>query len=330
MNLVDLLDEKGLQQDEWSLTAPTFGSEGQLTVIGWSGRNWSNKLYILKCSKCSDDNDLFGEGYFRSMKGDLLRLKVPCGCSKSTNWSREQYTTLCTRKAKELGYTFLGFEGEWRSKSTRIKMLCDKHGEWNSCIINRLISRGRGCPGCKADLTSERLTKPDDVMIASFLASGAFHPDTEFWRSERITKAGYKSHWYVSCPECGEIGESFSGDLQQGSRSCGCSDQRQREAYINWILDNSKLIAIKFGIASNTMRRVKNQNRNSIYQVLNAYKYTFADVISCKAAERECKSTLACGVINKQEMADGHTETTSVQNLSKIEEIYKKHGGVKT
>ena len=35
-NLEDLIDpEYGLQQDEWSLTRPRFGTEGQLEVIGW-------------------------------------------------------------------------------------------------------------------------------------------------------------------------------------------------------------------------------------------------------------------------------------------------------
>lgn len=30
MNLEDLIDDKGLQQDEWSLTKPMFGEEDQL------------------------------------------------------------------------------------------------------------------------------------------------------------------------------------------------------------------------------------------------------------------------------------------------------------
>ena len=40
MNLEDVLDpEYGLQQDAWSLSKPTFGEEGQLEVVGWSGKS---------------------------------------------------------------------------------------------------------------------------------------------------------------------------------------------------------------------------------------------------------------------------------------------------
>ena len=64
MNLEDVLDpEYGLQQDAWSLSKPTFGEEGQLEVVGWSGIQGRIKLYVLKCDKCSQGSELFGEGY---------------------------------------------------------------------------------------------------------------------------------------------------------------------------------------------------------------------------------------------------------------------------
>lgn len=66
MNLSELIDDNGLQQDEWSLTKPKFGKEGQLEVVGWGGRFKSIgvKFYILKCKKCNQDTELFGEGVF--------------------------------------------------------------------------------------------------------------------------------------------------------------------------------------------------------------------------------------------------------------------------
>ena len=50
MNLEDVIDpEYGLQQDEWSLSKPKFDEEGQLEVIGWSGRQKTNnaRFYLL-------------------------------------------------------------------------------------------------------------------------------------------------------------------------------------------------------------------------------------------------------------------------------------------
>lgn len=335
MNLEDVLDpEYGLQQDEWSLSKPTFGDEGQLegplTVVGWNGRRGNgNKLYILKCSKCSQDSELFGDGYFRSTKSNLVNGQVPCGCSKTPRWSEEQYIVLCQRKTQELGYKFLGFEGEWKGTFTKIGMLCDEHGDWSSGSINNLINNGHGCPGCKADAVAESKIKPDNEMIGSFHESGAFHPDTKFWRSERKKSDGYKGYWFMSCPECGESGESFCSDLQKGRRPCACSKHRQQECYINWLIDDhNNAVAIKFGIANNSKQRIKNQDRQSAYTLKQHSVYVFPDTLSCKKAERECKKELDCGVVLKRDMPDGYSETTWAYNIGKVKDIYERNGGV--
>ena len=333
MNLEDLVDENGLQQDDYSLSGVVFGEDGQLEVIGWSGKDGSNKYYILKCNKCSQDRELFGEGYFRSLKGGLVKKKVPCGCSNNPRWSKEQYVILCLRKAKELGYTFLGFAGEWKGQTTKIKMLCEKHGDWSSGVIANLINIGHGCPGCGVEATREAVRKasikPDDVMIASFHKPKAFHPDTKFWRSERLNSRGRANYWHVSCPECGEDGESTRSNLQIGQRPCACSPMRQQECYINWIIDeHNNAVAVKFGIANNSKSRVKSQNRQSAYEVRQHQVYTFPSVQSCKKAERECKKELDCGIILKRDMPDGWTETTWTYNLQRVVAIYKRNGGM--
>jgi hypothetical protein len=330
VDLIDLVGEKGIQQDEWSLTAPTFGKEDQLEVVGWSGKSRGrSKLYILKCNKCSKDSELFGDGYFRSKKGDLVRGRVPCGCSRKAEWSKEQYFILCSRKARELGYTFLGFEGEWKGRDNKIRMLCEKHGEWLSGSIDGLIHKGQGCPGCGVDAVAEARTKPDDVMIASFLASDSFHPDTKFWRSERECSRGKKAYWYMSCPECGEVGETQSGNLQLGKRSCACSKHRQQECYINWLIDDhNNAVAIKFGIARDSKQRIKQQDSKSVYTLKQHSIYVFPSVQACKKAERECKKELETGVVLKRDMPDGYSETTWAYNIGRVKTIYERNGGV--
>ena len=330
MNLQEILSEEGLQQDGWSLSQPSFGAECQLEVVGWSGKHGSgHKLYILICHKCNQDSELFGEGYFKSVKGDLVRRLLPCGCARSPRWSKDQFAILCSRKAVQLGYIFLGFIGDWKGASTKIKMLCEKHGEWTSGNINDLTRKDSGCPACRTDVVAKASTKPDNVMIDSFFASGAFHPQTKFWRSDRKNSQGYKIYWFVSCPDCGETGESVSNNLQQGCRSCACSTHRQKECYINWVVEDCEAVAIKFGIANNSKRRVKQQNLKTTYTLKQHSVYTFPDVTSCKNAERECKQELECGVVLKRDMSDGYTETTWVYNLDKIIEIYERNEGVR-
>ena len=327
MDLIDLTFGQELQQDEWSLTAPTFGKKGQLTVVGWSSRGKSgkgHKLYILKCNKCSQESRLFGEGYFSSTKGNLVNGVVPCGCSEAPKWTRDQYLMLCERKAIEIGHTFLGFEGEWKKSRTKIKMLCQKHGEWNKGTVNNLLGHGVGCLECGVDAK----TKPADVMIESFFASGAFHPDTKFWRSDRKSKKSRNSYWFMSCPVCGEVGESTGSSLQKGKRSCACSKHRQQECYINWVLDGENPVALKFGVARDSKQRIKQQDSKSAYTLKQHSVYQFSSVQECKQSERECLQELDCGVVLKRDLPDGYTETTWVYNLEKIIEIYERNGGV--
>lgn len=331
MNLEDVIDpEYGLQQDERSLTRPKFGSEGQLEVVGWSEKPRTNKHYILKCGTCSQDSELFGEGYFKSLKMSLVRGQLPCGCSKTPKWSKDQYKVLCSRKAQELGYTFLGFTAEWKGGHTKTRTVCEEHGEWSTGTINRLINRCNGCPECQADALVSVRTKSNDVMIKSFFASGSFPPDTEFWKSDRKNKSGHKIYWCTYCPECKEIAESSSSRLQKGHRPCMCSIHRQKEAYINLLFDaNDLAVAIKFGISRDSNHRIKKQNSDSAYNLKQHSVYTFMTVRSCKQAERECKKELECEVVLKRDMLDGYTETTWVYNLEKIIEIYERNGGIR-
>ena len=329
MNLEDVIDENGLQQDKWSLSKPRFGEEGQLEVIGWSGKSGSKKYYILKCNKCSQDGELFGEGYFKASRYNLLKPAIPCGCSYHPQWSKDQYSTLCARKSKELGNIFIGFEGEWRGHKTKVIQSCLKHGEWGSGSITGLINGGSGCKGCQHDIIGEAHSKPDYDMIESFHLSGSYHPYTKFWRSGRLNSNGYTGYWYYLCGKCGEKGESWSSKLQLGQLSCACNLHRQQECYINWIVDDREnAVAIKFGIARDSKQRIKSQDRQSLYEVRQYQVYTFPSVQQCKQAERECKKELECGVVLKRDMPDGWTETTWSYNIGKVVDIYKRNGGV--
>lgn len=332
MNREDVIDPRyGLQQDEWSLSKPRFGEEGQLEVVGWSGRmgNGTNKIYILRCGKCSQDKELFGGGYFKSPKSSLGRGGVPCGYSRRRNWNKDQYEVLCKRKAGEQGLSFIGFFGEkCLGMATKLKLRCPVHGEWCTTSINGLLTDGDGCNECgrvRSILSARR--KPDEQYIASFMASGSFCEGTKFSRSDRVSASGWKVYWKVDCPRCSESGESTGSDLKKGHLPCACTN-RQQQAYINKVMDGHEAIAVKFGIARDSNVRVKQQNFKSTYRITQHSTYKFPDISSCKQAERECKQELDCGVVLKRDMLDGYTETTWLYNLEKIEEIYKRNGGV--
>lgn len=328
MNLKDLVSpDNELQQDEFSLKNQSFGKDGSLSVIGFVLTGRRDKSYIIKCTTCSMDAELFGEGLFISSRSSLQVGQIPCGCSKSPRWTKEQYRVLCQRAADRLGYRFIDFIGEWKNNNTKLQMECEKHGEWASGRIMTLINRGYVCPRCGIESIGQGNKKPDEVMIQSFFDSGAFHPETKFWRSEKLDTNGFKVYWHILCPECGGGGESISSNLRKGQRPCSCSTNRQKQAYINLVLDNDLPIAIKFGIAVISDRRLKEQDFKSVYDIRKHSVFTFPDTLSCRAAEAECKRMLECGIVSKTDMSDGYSETTYVTNIDSIIEIYLKYGG---
>jgi len=229
--------EQELEQDEFSLSRPTFGKDNQLTVIGWKGRNLSRKYYITKCAECSKDPELFGDGIFKSTKSDLIRGQTPCGCSKSYRKSSNQLMTLTKRKCSRLGTTLIGCDDIKLTMKSELNLKCLKHGEFTTNVFSFLTAnKGSGCIGCKDDKTSSRSRRPDEEMIQSFFTSGKFKDGATFSRSDRKTSNNKKTYWNYTCPICSNdeyvhnglcsgIFEASGYQLQKGYLSCRCSSE---------------------------------------------------------------------------------------------------------
>lgn len=328
MDLEKLLNPE-FQLCEDSQLGEYFGLYNQLEIVGWSGKQGSKKLYIAKCHICSKDSELFGEGYFRIIKSEINKGTLPCGCSKIPKWSKDQHLIVCSRKATELGVSFLGFIGEFKGAKTKCLLSCPKHGEYEINKISYLVNRDyKGCPSCKSELTSQRVMKPDNDMVESFMRLGVFHPDTKFWRSDRLNSYGYKTYWKMFCPVCGEEAESYTGSLQNGCMPCACKRTNSNKAYITGIYDSLNMVAIKFGVARSPTRRIKEQSSKTVYELRTLGVWEFPNEAMCLKAERECKNRIDCSVLPKEEIMDGYTETSYVSNIDSIISIYEEFGGL--
>lgn len=179
----------------------------------------------------------------------------------------------------------------------------------------------------KTKRNQAKVQRRKPAHIKDFYKLGGFHKDTVFRKTDVRNNQGEVMYEYI-CGECGDTGFANVSALKKGNRSCSCSLHNQKEAYINRVKSGGKTVALKFGIARDSKRRVKQQDSASIYEIRNYQVYVFPDVASCKRAERECKKELQCSIIPKQDMSDGYTETTSVLNLSLIKKIYERNGGV--
>lgn len=327
MNLSEVLGDKPLQQNKWTLTNPTVGDLNQLEVLGWFDKVGQNKIYLLRCNICMLDPELFGEGYFKTQK-DSLKRAIPCGCAHSPRWSEEQRVVQCKRQSQRNGHTFNGFCEKFNGSFTKVLQTCQIHGEWDTATVATLVNSKQSCPSCHFDRLALNNYKPDNIMIASFFDSGAFHPETVFKRSTKKTSSGNVAYWDVFCPECGSGGTSPHGNLQQGCRPCLCGRMRQTYAYIHILHDSTEFpVALKFGIARSLKRRLKEQQTKSKLVIKEYGVWEFTSVEQCREAERECKQTLVSGIISKEDMRDGYTETTHLYNLEIIIEIYERHGG---
>lgn len=328
------IDEEELLQDEWSPLRLRFGKESQLQVVGWNGLRGNSKKYILKCDVCSQDSEMFEGGYFTSAKGHLMRNIIPCGCAEKYKWTQAQYKLRLERAGKEKGFAFLDWKTPFTTANKTICWVqCHKEGHSiSSGSISWLLGLNQnnyGCPECKSDAVRNAKRKDDSYMIKTFLDTGAYHPDTVFTRSPRKDSYGWLKYWYMYCPDCETTVEGHVVGIYQGARSCECSNKRQTQAYINLIKDNGEVLAIKFGIAIYSDHRIKTQQTYCIYEMENYGVWKFQSVINCKAAERTCSTTLQRGILSKEEMKDGHTETTYPTNIERIIEIYESYGGIR-
>jgi Zn ribbon nucleic-acid-binding protein len=321
MNLEDFGE---ISQDE--STGKIFGSQEQLKIIGWAGSTSSrNKYYILKCEVCSLDSELYGEGYFKALKTNLNKNRFPCGCASYKLWTESQQRVRASRKAIELGHYFVDWVGTYQYSNTKMVMLCCKHGLWNTTKLQAMITIGHGCPKCAAKVSSERELYPKEHRYNQILDSA---------KTKGVNFIGFvgeycgdKTKLKLKCTTHGLWETATVSNFLQGSSCPACNGQNQKQSYINIVYDSSTPVAIKFGVAQNYENRVSSQNKKSPFEVVNYVVYAFEEAERCKAAERECKNTLICGVLDKNSLPDGYTETTFLYNIDKVSSIFEKHGG---
>jgi hypothetical protein len=258
----------------------TFGEDNQIVVISRDlarvnpNRKYSPRPYLVFCSECAKDNEMFGDGIFHTLKGALVSGSLPCGCSWNPRLSREQWLVKVHRKCLTNGYDFLGVQGEWSGSTTILCLRCRIDGnEWSTTSIESLLI-GSGCPACARVQITLGSIKSDEVMINSFICTGAFPLGTKF------TRAKGKSKWKYVCPICSKdeytlnnvctgIFTSNSGNLQKGILSCRCAGQviwtqQQREYQINKALseENSKY---KFVGWASTAGHLRNTSKITLF-----------------------------------------------------------------
>ena len=308
-----------------------FKEYPSVELLGYNKHPYKNyNVHYIKCFECAKDPELFGDAIFWATLSDLKRGQMACGCARLVKWTKSQWEILARRTSQEMGFTFQGWSSDtFTGATTKCRILCSKHGTWETTTASNLIKLKRGCPKCGNESKAvDRKPHKNAVTDKEFFSTGKYHPDTVFKRIGQRDGKG-SVYWSVDCPLCGIIGEAQADALKRGVCCCGCNNSgNQNTAYINIIQDKDTPIALKFGVTCDIDRRKREQSSGCIYDVINTHVFHFMDRDMCRAAEKKCKTSLFCGVIPRNEMKNGFSETTYLSNLENIIQIFTTYGGV--
>lgn len=196
--------------------------DGLLEVVDMYGKQGTNAIYKVICHKCKEDKELFPLGYFITTKGNLLRGRKPCGCSKKTNWNKEQYLVL-SRRAGKGRFIVHGYAEEYHGQKTKLNLECLIDGHKWIASLNNIINSGIGCTKCSG---LYRLTEQE-----------AFEKCKEICEIEGYKHIGFvgryknvnKTRFEYKCPTHGIQNISYNSFVYQGSRCKGCWKDRQKE-----------------------------------------------------------------------------------------------------
>ena len=189
------------------------------------GSQHVGKSYIVACSICSKDSELWPEIHMN--RTSVRDEKLSCSCSIKVNYSIDQNVLRAYRKAKDLGIEVLEVEIAGNTKNSRIKTYCNEHGQENHCLIKTLLERKSCCmAGGVENSLNSRLISEEDASN-SFMSTGKFTEGTEF---KRVGLTGY---WEVHCKKCKQdqyaadgiksVWVCIGGSLSSGVSPCRCS-----------------------------------------------------------------------------------------------------------
>lgn len=320
MNYSDFGD---IIEDEF--TGSIFGEKSQLKVLGWVEKKRDSygkykKIYLLECSICKQDKQLFGDAVFKASKSNLTAGRCPCGCAVKPVWTPEQWAIRVSRKL-DPGHKLVSLIETEKGAFGKVEILCEKYGTWDTASANNIMN-GQGCRLCANAARGLRLKEAnsytEEQFTEKFYIVGGYSRDIIFTRVS-------KNYWSYTCNVCGVSCKTHAKGLYAGTKSCNCSKFNPLQAYINFVMDGELPVALKFGISQSALNR---RFRWSVYDFHLYSVWVFKNRVDCLSAEALCKTELDTGVIPKIEMPDGYSETTYIYNLEKIIEVYKSLGGI--
>ena len=202
---------------------------------------------------------------------------------------------------------------EYKTTRAEVKIICKSHGIFEQQPNSHL--NGRGCPECAKIKISKVKNK----------GKKAFEQDAMSIHGYKYKYVGAyingRTPTEILCCVHGVFRQSPENHLAgQGCPSCsvyGYSPELPCYFYVNKLGDEF----LKFGITRNLDIRLKQQSILCNYTTENIFSIYFDRSDTAFSLEKSVKSNIDCGVISKEDMLDGYTETAKLADLTKIYDI---------
>lgn len=124
------------------------------------------------------------------------------------------------------------------------------------------------------------------------------------------------------CSEHGFYYSSVNDLLSKKSGCPKCANMEYNTFYINFVEDNGKLIALKYGVTSNLNKRIQDQNAASVFKIRNFKSFQLSHD-HCVRLENLIKAEIPSSYLSKNEMKDGYTETICPSFYEKLVSLIK-------
>lgn len=247
--------------------------DGLLEVVELVEKSKHSKFKVI-CKICSQDPELFPEGYFISQKTNLMSGHKPCGCSNVPKWKPFQFLVLANRAAQGR-FIVHGFAEEFHGQKTKLDLECIKDGHRWKTSVNDIINQGTGCPKCYGNIKyteEEALSKCRTICVEMNYEVVGF---PEGYNGSNKTRFEYK------CPKHGLQKVTYDKFTNEGTRCPVCAKElgngngyypeRKDEQDFLYVLNfNDEFI--KVGRSFNIDDRIGNLRTASKIKLENIYK----------------------------------------------------------
>ena len=152
---------------------------GTTTVKECLGGKGNQRKYIMECSICCLDTELWPYGILTSTKANFeVESKCSCGCNPSkVIYSEKQNIVRVSRLCKEKGLIFKGWAGGVYAGTNKTPLIldCPEHGVSENTRLGKFLIREGGCRGCASGgyvKYKDRLEETDYLYLLKGVGNG--------------------------------------------------------------------------------------------------------------------------------------------------------------